>query len=226
MIKKLLYICGGLVLFIAMVIIILIMNLSTVGSYVVKKVTGGEVDVSKVDYSYDPTGGSCFKLSDLVIKGNLQGKVKRLDVFANLKSRPFLKSSTISDFDLIFSDLKGKTRFLPLPAELLEIKRGAITYNKQKIFIEELTVENLKSGKPFLFTLKARNDSFFKSISISGEGLYKGKSWELKGNMHIAGLDLARLSSKLKGIAVVQGPFSFAKQSFSFEGPFEMSGFE
>ena len=225
MIKKLLYICGGLVLFMAMVIIILIMNLSTVGSYVVKKVTGGEVDVSKVDYSYD-NGRIILKLSDLVIKGNLQGKVKRLDVFANLKSRPFLKSSTISDFDLTFSDLKGKTRFLPLPAELLEIKRGAITYNKQKIFIEELTVENLKSGKPFLFTLKARNDSFFKSISISGEGLYKGKSSELKGNMHIAGLDLARLSSKLKGIAVVQGPFSFAKQSFSFEGPFEMSGFE
>ena len=225
MIKKLLYICGGLVLFVAMVITILLMNFSTIGSYAVKKLTGGEVEISKVDYSYD-SGRIILKLSDLVIKGNLQGKVKRLDVFANLKSRPFLKSSTISDFDLSFSDLKGKTRFLPLPAELLEIKRGAITYNKQKIFIEELTVENLKSGKPFLFTLKARNDSFFKSISISGEGLYKGKSSELKGNMHIAGLDLARLSSKLKGVAVVQGPFTFAKQSFSFEGPFEMSGFE
>ena len=225
MIKKLLYICGGLVLFVAMVIIILIMNLSTVGSYVVKKVTGGEVDVSKVDYSYD-SGRIILKLSDLTIKGNLEGTVKRLDVFADLKSRPFLKSSTISDFDLSFADLKGKTRFLPLPAELLEIKRGSIIYNKQKIFIEELTVENLKSGKPFMFTLKAGNDSFFKSISVSGEGLYKGKSSELKGNMHIAGLDLTRLSSKLKGVAVVQGPFSFAKQSFSFEGPFEMSGFE
>ena len=225
MIKKLLYICGGLVLFVAMVITILLMNFSTIGSYAVKKLTGGEVEISKVDYSYD-SGRIILKLSDLTIKGNLAGTVKRLDVFANLKSRPFLKSSTISDFDLTFSDLKGKTRFLPLPAELLEIKRGTIIYNKQKIFIEELTVENLKSGKPFLFTLKARNDSFFKSISISGEGLYKGKSSELKGNMHIAGLDLARLSSKLKGIAVVQGPFSFAKQSFSFEGPFEMSGFE
>ncbi|MBP1734262.1 MAG: hypothetical protein H6Q53_549, partial [Deltaproteobacteria bacterium] len=139
---------------------------------------------------------------------------------------PFLKSSTISDFDLTFSDLKGKTRFLPLPAELLEIKRGAITYNKQTIFVEELMIENLKSGKPFLFSLKAQNDTFFKNISISGEGLYKGKSSEVKGNMHIAGLDLARLSSKLKGVAVVQGPFTFAKQSFSFEGPFEMSGFE
>jgi hypothetical protein len=225
MIKKLLYICGGLVLFVAMVITILLMNFSTIGSYAVKKLTGGEVEISKVDYSYD-SGRIILKLSDLVIKGNLQGKVKRLDVFANLKSRPFLKSSTISDFDLTFSDLKGKTRFLPLPAELLEIKRGTIIYNKQKIFIEELTVENLKSGKPFQFNLKARNDSFFKGISISGEGLYKGKSSELKGNLHIAGLDLARLSKKLKGIAVVQGPFSFTKQSLSFEGPFEMSGFE
>jgi hypothetical protein len=225
MIKKLLYISGGLFLFIALAIVILLMNLSTVGSYVVKKVTGGEVDVSKVDYSYD-NGRIILKLSDLTIKGNLEGTVKRLDVFANLKSRPFLKSSTISDFDLAIGDIKGKTRFLPLPAQLLEVKRGAITYNKQRFIIDELTVENLKSGKPFLFTLKARNDSFFKNINVSGEGLYKGKSSELKGNMHIAGLDLARLSSKLKGIAIVQGPFTFAKQSFSFEGPFEMSGFE
>jgi hypothetical protein len=225
MIKKLLYICGGLVLVIAMVITVLIMNLSTVGSYVVKKVTGGEVDVSKVDYSYDG-GRIILKLSDLTIKGNLEGTVKRLEVFANLKSRPFLKSTTIADFNLAIGDMTGKTRFLPLPAELLEIKRGTITYKKQQFIIDELTVENLNAGKPFLFSLKARNDTFFKNISVSGEGFYKGKSSELKGNMHIAGLDLARLSSKLKGIAVIQGPFSFAKQSFSFEGPFEMSGFE
>jgi AsmA-like C-terminal region len=225
MIKKLFYIAGGLFLLLVLAIIVLLMNISTVGSYVVKKVTGGEVAVSKFDYSYE-SGRIVLKLSDLTIRGNLKGTVKRLDVFANIASRPFLKSTTISDFDLTFSDLKGKTRFIPLPAELLEIKRGALTYNTQKIFIDELRIENLKSGKPFLFSLKARNDSYFKSISISGEGIYKGKSSELNGNMHITGFNLARLSSKLKGTAIVQGPFTFARQSFSFEGPFEMSGFE
>jgi hypothetical protein len=223
--KKLLYILGGLILFVGLAIFILIINISTVGSYVVKKVTGGEVVVDKVDYNYD-SGRIVLKFSDLTIRGNLQGTVKRVEVLANLKSRPFLKSSTISDFDLAFSGLKGKTRFLPLPAELLEIKRGAITYDKQKIFIDELTIENLKSGKPFPFSLKARNEAFFKTISISGEGLYRGKSSELKGNMHIAGLDLARLSRKLQGTATVHGPFTLVGQSFSFEGPFEMSGFE
>ena len=225
MIKRFLYIVGGLILIIILAVSILIMNLSTIGPYVVKKVTGGEVTVNKFAYSFD-SGRIVLNLSELTIKGNLEGTVKRLDVLANLTSRPFLKSTTIADFDLAFTDLKGKTRFLPLPAELLEIKRGAITYNKQKIFIEELTIENLKSGKPFLFNLKAQNDSFFKGIRVSGEGIYKGKSSELKGNMHITGLDLARLSSKLKGIAVVQGPFTFARQSLTFEGPFEMSGFE
>jgi hypothetical protein len=225
MIKKLLYIVGGLILIIILAVSVLIVNLSTIGPYVVKKVTGGEVIVNNFAYSFD-SGRIVLNLSELTIKGNLEGKVGRLDVFANLTSRPFLKSTTIADFDLAFTDLKGKTRFLPLPAELLEIKRGAITYNKQKIFIEELTIENLKSGKPFLFNLKAQNDSFFKGISVSGEGIYRGKSSELKGNMHITGLDLARLSSKLKGIAVVQGPFTIARQSLTFEGPFEMSGFE
>jgi hypothetical protein len=225
MTKKLLYFIGGLILLILFAIFILLTNLSTIGAYVVKKVTGGEVTVSKIDYSYD--NGQCIlQLSDLTIAGKLSGTVKRLDVFANITSRPFLKSTTISDFDLTFADMKGKTRFIPLPAELLDIKRGAITYNNQKIFIDELTIKNLKMGKPFFFTLKARNDSFFKSIIMSGEGTYKGKSSEIKGNIHISGLNLARLSSKLKGVAVVQGPFTFAKQSLSFEGPFEMSGFE
>jgi hypothetical protein len=225
MIKKLLYSIGGLILFIILAVFILLANLSTVGPYVVKKVTGGEVAVNKFGYRFD-SGKIALKLSDLTIQGNLKGTVKSLDVSVNLTGRPFLKSTTIADFDMTFADLKGKTRFLPLPAELLEIKRGFITYNKQKIFIDELTIENLKSGKPFLFNLKAQNDSIFKNISASGEGLYKGKATELKGSMHIAGLDLARLSSKLKGVAVVRGPFTLAKQSFAFEGPFEMSGFE
>jgi hypothetical protein len=225
MIKKLLYIIGGLILFIIFAVFILLANLSTIGPYVVKKVTGGDVSVNKFDYRFE-RGKITLRLSDLTIQGNLKGTVKSFDVFANLRSRPFLKSSTIADFDLTFADLKGKTRFLPLPAELLEIKRGFITYNKQRIFIDELTIENLGSGKPFQFNLKAQNDSFFKNISVSGEGIYKGKASELKGTMYIAGLDLARLSSKLKGAAVVRGPFTLAKQSFAFEGPFEMSDFE
>jgi len=225
MTRKLLSIIGGLALIAVLAVFVLLMNLSTIGPYVVKKITGGEVAVNKFNYSFDG-GRLVFKLSDLSIKGNLQGTVKRLDVLASFRSRPFLKSATIADFDLTFSDLKGKTRFLPLPAERLEIKRGAITYNKQKIFIEELTIENLKSGKPFFFNLKAQNDSFFKGISASGEGLYKGKASELKGNMYITDLDLSRLSSKLKGVAIVQGPFTFARQSFGFEGSFDMAGFE
>jgi len=223
--RKLLSIIGCLVLIMVLAVFALLLNLSTIGPYVVKKITGGEVAVNKFDYSFDG-GRLVFKLSDLSMKGNLQGTIKRLDVLANFASRPFLKSTTIADFDLTFADLKGKTRFLPLPAERLEIKRGAITYNKQKIFIEELTIENLKSGKPFLFNLKARNGSFFKDVCASGEGLYKGKASELKGTMYVADLDLSRLSSKLKGVAVVQGPFTFARQSFGFEGSFEMSGFE
>jgi len=225
MIKKLLYIIGGLILFIVLAVFILLANLSNIGPYVMKKVTGGEIAVNKFDYQFD-SGKITLRLSDLTIQGNLKGTVKSLDVFVNLTSRPFLKSTTIADFDLTFADLKGKTRFLPLPAELLEIKRGFIAYNKQKIFIDELTIENLKSGKPFQFNLKVQNDSIFKNISASGEGIYKGRSSELKGTMHIAGLDLARLSNKLKGLAVVQGPFTFAKQSLAFEGPFEMTGFE
>jgi len=167
MIKKLLYIIGGVILFIILAVFILLANLSDIGPYVVKKVTGGEVAVNKFDYRFD-NGKIALKLSDLPIQGTLKGTVKSLDVFVNLTSRPFLKSTTIADFDMTFADLKGKTRFLRLPAELLEIKRGFITYNKQKIFIDELTIENLKSGKPFLFNVKAQNDSIFKSISASG----------------------------------------------------------
>lgn len=214
---------GSLAVILAVAIILV--NISTIGPYIVKKITRGEASVKKFDYSFDK-GMIVLKLVDLAITGNLEGTVKRIDVLANLTSRPFLKSTTISDFDLSFADLKGKKytwcRFLQ---NFLQIKKGTVTYNKQKIFIEDLTIENLRSGKPFHFNLKAQNDSFFKSISASGEGLYRGRSSELKGNVHITDLDLARVSGKLKGVAAVQGPFTFAKQSFTFEGPFEMSGF-
>jgi len=225
MTKQFLYIAGGLALFLVLTALILLMNLSTIGPYVVKKVSGGNVTVAEVDYGFD-RGRITLKLSDLTIQGNFQGTVKRLDVLADLTSRPFLKSTVMTDFDLTTADMKGKTRFLPLPAEILEIRRGAITYNRQKIFIDELTIKNLKSGNPFLFNLAARNEAVFKTINVSGEGLYKGRSSELKGILHIAGLDLARLSSKLHGAVNIQGPFSYAKQSLAFEGTFDVSGFE
>ena len=152
MIKRFLYIVGGLILIILLAVSILIMNLSTIGPYVVKKVTGGEVTVNKFAYSFD-SGRIVLNLSELTIKGNLEGTVKRLDVLANLTSRPFLKSTTIADFDLAFTDLKGKTRFLPLPAELLEIKRGAITYNKQKIFITGVFPGRKKVRKVIYFII-------------------------------------------------------------------------
>ncbi len=73
--RKLLSIIGCLVLIMVLAVFALLLNLSTIGPYVVKKITGGEVAVNKFDYSLDG-GRLVFKLSDLSMKGNLQGTVK------------------------------------------------------------------------------------------------------------------------------------------------------
>ena len=94
MIKRLFYIAGGLVLAVILAVAIILVNISTIGPYIVKKITRGEVSVKKFDYSFDK-GMIVLKLVDLAITGNLEGTVKRIDVLANLTSRPFLKSTTI-----------------------------------------------------------------------------------------------------------------------------------
>lgn len=223
MTRKVFYVIGSMVILV-LPVVILLMNFSAAGPYVIKKATCGQVEAAGIDYRYDK-GRIIVKLADLKVKGGIEGIVKHVEITFNLTHRPFFASSTISDFDLTVFNTKRKTRFFSMPADLLKLENGTIAYNKHKFIIDKITVHNLRPDKPFRFTLAMRSDHDFENLTATGEGIYKQKLSDFKGTLRITGFNLARCSSHLKGTAAVQGPFTFSKKRFDFEGPIEVSGF-
>lgn len=223
MTRKIPYIIGPAVILVLLVVILAV-NLSAVGPYVIKKFTRGQVETGGIDYKYDK-GRMIVKLTDLKVKGGIEGTVKQVHLTFNLTHRPFFESSTISNFDLIVSGTKRKTRFFSMPSDLLNIEKGTIAYNKHKFIVDRVAIQGLRPGKPFRFTLAIRSDHDFENLTATGEGIYKQKLSDFKGTLHITGFDLARCSPHLKGRVAAQGPFAFSKKRFGFEGPIEVSAF-
>lgn len=225
MIGKPVRIAAFLVLFIALIIVALLSNLSALGAYAVKQITDGEVEASTVSYRFD-RGRILLALRDLSIKGSISGTIRSIDISGSPTSRPFFKKASMSDFDLTIRDLKGKGHSIPLPAELLEIRTGVVNYNGQKLIVDEIRCENLGAAEPFRFSLAVRNNSFFRSLSAEGQGSYKGKGSDIQGSLRISGVDLNRLSKNMKGTAAVEGPFTYAGERFSLTGSLGIQGLE
>ncbi|OPY70796.1 MAG: putative assembly protein [Syntrophorhabdus sp. PtaU1.Bin002] len=224
MTRKICWIIGSIIV-LALLVVIFTINLSNVGPYVVKKATRGQVEAASIGYRYNK-GRIIVKLADLKVKGGIEGTVKHVEITLNLTHRPFFESSTISDFDLTVFGTKRKTRFFSMPADLLKIENGTIAYNKHKFIVDRIAIHNLRPDKPFRFALAMRGDHDFENLTATGEGIYKQKLSDFKGAFHITGLNLAQCSSHLKGKATVQGPFTFSKKRFGFEGPIDVSAFE
>jgi hypothetical protein len=219
--KKVIYISSALMFAIVFVVIIVLTNLSTVISYALGKLNKGQVHISSFNIAYKKST-VVVDLGGILVKGSIEGQAKNCQLVIGIKNWLYLKDAVISDFDLIISSTKGKTRFFPVPENILQIKRGIVTYNKQRFIIDEAEIKALRSGKPFTFAIDMRNDGLFAAIHASGEGLYKGKSTEAKGQLNITGLNLNNLSDDMHGKANINGTFTYAKKNFAFEGPFEI----
>jgi hypothetical protein len=219
--KKAVYISSALTLALIFAVIIVLTNLSTVVSYALGKINRGHVHISGFKTTYKKNN-IVVDISDIRARGNIEGHVGNCQMVIGIKNGLYLKDAVISDFDLIVSATKGKPRFFPVPENILEIKRGVVTYNKQRFIIDEATVKALRPGKLFSFAIDLRSNALFTAIHSSGEGIYKGKSTEAKGQLNITGLNLNNLSDDMQGRANIKGAFTYAKKNFAFEGPFEM----
>jgi hypothetical protein len=223
--KKTIYIILILALIFAFAIVLTLTNLSSITSYALEIFTGGKVQISKIEFGYKD-GVIAIELGDIGMKGNIEGNIKRWRLAIKLTKGLYFKDVVMSDFDLTVSDEKGKARYFPFPAELLEVKNGAVTYNKQKFIINEIKLENLNVGKIFTFKADIKNGDLFNSLKVSGEGLYKDKLADIKGQYYIAHMDIGKWSSKIKGTANINGTFTYAKKKFALDGPFDVSNYE
>jgi hypothetical protein len=219
--RKAIYISSALILSITFAIIIVLTNLSTVVPYVLGKIIKSQVNISDSHLVYKE-GAFAVDFNDIRLKGNIEGQVKKCQLAIGIKKGLYLKDVIISDFNLTISPAKGKTRFFPVPENLLEIKRGIVTYNKQKLIIDEARISAFRQGNPFTFEITVRNDELFGILHVSGGGVHKGKATEAKGQLNMAMLNLHSLSDDMNGKADINGTFTYAKKCFIFEGPFEI----
>lgn len=204
---------------------ILIFITPGVSSYLIGKIIGSEVHISRFDYKYaDKT--IIVGLTDVKMKGKIDGNVGSLVFYVGIQGGLGLKGIICTDFDLRIVDTKGKTRIFPLFSDMFEIKNGKLQYGAKKFTINEIRINDFKPGKTFTFTVNIDNDYWFKGLCASGEGTYRIGLPDLKGNMKISALDLNRFSDGIEGKADINGDFKFEKREFSITGPFEVLGYK
>ncbi len=140
---------------------ILIFITPGVSSYLIGKIIGSEVHISRFDYKYaDKT--IIVGLTDVKMKGKIDGNVGSLVFYVGIQGGLGLKGIICTDFDLRIVDTKGKTRIFPLFSDMFEIKNGKLQYGAKKFTINEIRINDFKPGKTFTFTVNIDNDYWFK----------------------------------------------------------------
>jgi len=202
-----------------------IFTIPEVSSYLISKIVGSEVRISKIDYEYaDET--IMVRLTDIKMRGKVDGNIGNMVFSAGIQEGLRIKGIICTDFDLKVSDTKGKTRLFPLFADTFEIKKGRVQYGAHSFIVHQIRINDFKPGKTFTFAINVDNDYWFKSLTSFGEGVYKGGLPDLKGNMQVSALDLNRFSDRIEGKANINGNFRFEKSEFSIIGPFEVLGYK
>jgi hypothetical protein len=219
--KKLLYLIAALLCFSILCILLIWLNLSSLVNYVLRSITAGDVQVSRIEKRFQD-GRLIISLGQVKLKGSISGVIGTCVVVVNLEHRPSLESISLTDFDLEAVDSKGKMRFPVLPAQSIGARNGSIVYDHHKFIVHECTVANFMGGKPFTFSAVLGSNGDYKALTVTGDGLYEGKLSSLKGRILATGLDMGRWSHTMKGEADAGGTFSYGKRTFTFNGSFRV----
>lgn len=226
MIKKFAYLFLILFIIFCAAIYLLTLNLPSLCSYGLSRVIGGQATIGGISFSHK---GGLFHLilNDIKLKGAVEGTIKRWELSTDITKGLHLREMAVSDFELTMSGSKGKGPSW-IPAERLDIRNGTIVYDKEKIIISEVGLSGLKENNPFTFQASLKNNAWFGTLRVSGEGRYKRKlsDAELKGRIEVSGIDLSKLSSWIAGKSSVHGTFAYAKKKLAVNGPFEIDGFQ
>jgi hypothetical protein len=229
--KAIVYLSLCLVLVLALAIGAVLKYPSSFINYAVAKLTKGDVHVSKTHITYRD-GVITAEFSDIrAKKKGIEGLVKTCRLVIGSDGGLYLKQAVLSDFeasvasdaDLSFLNTSAEGGLFSVPREMVELKRGVITYDKQRFAIDRITLHNLKGKAPFSFELEARNDNLFGKLEASGGGgQYKGLETDLKGRLTVTSLNLSKLDRVMQGMVRVEGQFTFEKERLAFEGLFHL----
>ncbi len=216
--KKFLIICCIVLLFFSALGAALWMALPSVGSYLgarfLGKAIGGSVQIGRLEPSYG-SGMLTIQIHDLTMRGAAEGSIKDMRLQLDLWKGLYVKSVSVSDFNLIIKDSGGKVSLIPVPVELAELRQGSLTYRGQKYVVRELKVKNFNTGGNLEFELDAGAEGI-GDIKTKGGGFFGDERSDVRGDLSFSRLDLSRILRGYEGFLSGAGSFTYRDGKFIF----------
>ena len=200
------------------------MYLPRIGMSLLGKAIGGSVEVGKSEFSLSQ-GLFTIDLTDIKATGSVKGTIKRCRAQLRIGTRLYVNHLAISDFDVTVEKGKGEPPpFYPVPVELAQIERGTLVYEGRKFIIREIRVRHFNTGGPFEFSIDAGAEGL-GDLKTKGEGLFRDKRSDIRGEYSIAGLEMGKILKGYKATLGSEGTFSYKKETLTVEGRVEGSPF-
>jgi len=192
-------------------------------TYVLEKITGLRIEATSINIRFIPWVLE-LHLNKVKVSGIVKGNVGSVSIAVDLKKGYWLKSLTISDFNLSVRLIPqfGHRLSMP-PVEHLLAKNGDISIGDGLISISEVKIVNLVRGRTFDLVGEVGYTPFFVRATLSLQGKYWETLERLDGSYEVKDLNTSIISSGVKGKIDLTGKFLYKPSKLIGEGHFRTS---
>ena len=201
------------------------LNLARFSAYVISAATESPVTVGDVKLIRKGLNFAA-ELSDITFKGDIEGTIKKSQFVLNLTKGIYFREIRISDFDIIVKPKGAKGHPFKYPVELVNIKNGLVTASGLKFVVNSVDARNVNMSSALSFEAHLRNGEYIGTVDISGKGTYNKRKTDIKGDVSLTGLNLAKIDKILKGFVKGKGSFLLKEDQFVLTGEAEAERFE
>ncbi len=208
-----------------LVLLIASLNLSRLSAYVIGRITDSSVTIGDAGLARN---GAYLDIhyKDIRLKGKIEGIVRNFHVVINAAKGIYFKEISVSDFEITVKPVAKSGRFFEFPVELIDVKNGIITVSGEKITVNTIKAVNLNIDDTLSLDAHIQSDDFIGTIDVRGEGTYNKRKTDVKGDVSLAGLNLAKIDRILRGTIKSTGTFSLKEDKLTFTGKAEATRFE
>ena len=199
------------------------MCLPRLGTYLLGKAIGGSVEVGTSQFTFGK-GVVTLEVSDVKAKGSVSGTIKKCLIQVRIGRNLYVKNFTMADFDIVVQKGSGGPALYPVPVESARIEGGTLVYEGRKFEIREITVKHFNTGGPFEFSFDGGAEGL-GNLKTRGEGLFRDKRSDIKGEYSIVGLEMGTILRGYKAILRSQGSLTYKDNTLTVQGKVQASPF-
>ncbi len=218
MTRRIGYCCLFVLLLLGFAALLVSMNLPSLISHVLTRVTGVDIRVKEARMGW--TGGHLtVSLHNTELRGIVTGTVGACELHLPFHLKAAFKSVAITDFHVALADGDGKAEGIPLSIDHLSLSRGTVAYRGEKFHVEDLSADQLQPGKPTRLSASIFSGNGYGRLRVTGTGTYRGLESEGSGRFNLSAFDLVKLSDRLKGSGSLEGEFVCRQGRCTVSGP-------